>query len=107
MVKEDMFAHKLVALLDRKQIANRDLFDVWFFMKQGWDFNEEIIKLRTGTEPVEYLQKCLQELGEIKKRHLLQGMGELLDPRQKSWVKENLLSDLSFLCRFYIEKLSK
>lgn len=31
MKKEDIFAHKLVALFERKQIANRDLFDIWFF----------------------------------------------------------------------------
>ena len=33
MVKEDLFAHKLCALLDRNGIANRDIFDCWFFMQ--------------------------------------------------------------------------
>lgn len=33
MTAPDMFAHKLCALLDRKQIANRDIFDSWYFME--------------------------------------------------------------------------
>ncbi len=31
MKKEDMFAHKLVAMTERTGMANRDIFDVWFF----------------------------------------------------------------------------
>lgn len=31
MVREDMFAHKLVAMLERKKTANRDVYDVWHF----------------------------------------------------------------------------
>ena len=33
MKKEDMFAHKLVAMTERTKIANRDVFDVYFFLK--------------------------------------------------------------------------
>jgi len=36
MVKEDMFAHKLVAASERLGKTNRDLFDVWFFLKNDW-----------------------------------------------------------------------
>ena len=35
---EDIFANKLVALIDRKKIANRDIFDIWFFLDKNWDF---------------------------------------------------------------------
>src|SRR3989344_1932109 len=34
MVPADMFAHKLVAMTERA--TNRDVFDVWFFSKNGW-----------------------------------------------------------------------
>lgn len=30
MKKEDMFANKLAALLGRKELANRDIYDIWF-----------------------------------------------------------------------------
>jgi hypothetical protein len=39
MVKPDMFSHKLCALLDRSSIANRDIFDVWFFLKNRTPVN--------------------------------------------------------------------
>lgn len=34
MVKPDMFAHKLCALLDRNMLTNRDVFDVYYFLNQ-------------------------------------------------------------------------
>ena len=40
MIKEDMFAHKLVAMLERAKTANRDIYDVWFFLKNNWFSSE-------------------------------------------------------------------
>lgn len=36
MVREDMAAHKMVAMLERIGKTNRDIFDVWFFLKNNW-----------------------------------------------------------------------
>lgn len=102
--KENMFAHKLVALLERKSVANRDLFDLWFFMKNSWDINKEIVELRTGMDFKKYLKDCIKKLLEIDERYILQGLGEILDGKQKHWVKENLKKDLLFFLRFYLEK---
>ena len=33
--KQDMFAHKLVALIERNKIANRDIFDIHFFLNKN------------------------------------------------------------------------
>ncbi|HEC91406.1 MAG TPA: nucleotidyl transferase AbiEii/AbiGii toxin family protein, partial [Candidatus Atribacteria bacterium] len=41
MVKEDMLSHKLVAMYERLSKANRDIFDVWFFLKNDFPINEE------------------------------------------------------------------
>ena len=46
-----MFANKLTALLDRKRLAHRDIFDIWFMLNNHWDLNEALLKLRTKTEP--------------------------------------------------------
>lgn len=101
--KEDMFAHKLVTLLERKYVANRDLFDLWFFMKNNWGVNKEIIKLRTGVDFKKYLQKCIKKVEDINERYILQGLGEILDDKQKHWVKNNLKKELLFLSKFYLE----
>lgn len=102
--KEYMFAHKLVALLERKSVANRDFFDLWFFMKNDWDANKEIVELRTGMDFKKYLKDCIKKVEEIDERYILQGLGEILDEKHKNWVKENLKKDLLFFLRFYLEK---
>ena len=45
--KEDMIAGKLSALLTRRKFAARDLFDLLFFLKQGWEINEKLVKEKT------------------------------------------------------------
>lgn len=99
MKKEDMFANKLTALLDRKSLANRDIFDIWFMLNNHWDINEDLLKLRTKTEPKKYLQKCLKVIEERKSSNILDGMGELMDNSTKDWVKNNLIKDTIFLLK--------
>lgn len=103
MKKEDMFSHKLVALLERRNIANRDLFDLWFFMKNNWEFNKELINLRTGIDYKKYLKKCILVVKKINEKYILQGLGEILDEQQKIWAKKNLKKELLFLLNFYLE----
>lgn len=103
MKKEYMFSHKLVALLDRPAIANRDLFDIWFFMKENTDFNKEIVKIRTNLEVKKYFDNCIEKIKNINENYLLQGMGEVLEESQKDWVKNNLKEELIFLFRYYLK----
>ena len=56
IVKEDMFANKLLALSQRKKMANRDLFDAHFFLERNWPINEEIIKTRANKDLKQYLK---------------------------------------------------
>jgi len=101
--KEDMFAHKLVTLSERKIIANRDLFDLWFFMKNNWKVNKDIVKLRTDMDFKKYLQKCIKKVEDINEKYILQGLGEILDDKYKHWIKDNLKKDLLFFLNFYYE----
>jgi len=57
MKKEDMFAHKLVAMIERGRTANRDIFDVWFFLEKNWEINKKIVEKRTGMKFKDYLKK--------------------------------------------------
>ena len=105
MEKEDLFAHKLVTLLERKGPANRDLFDFWFFLKNNWGINKEMVEKRTGQELEKYLKKCLGFIEKVSEKHLLAGMGELLDKKTKDWAKKNLKKDLLFLLKLKSENL--
>ena len=101
MVPEDMFAHKLCALLDRISIANRDIFDCWFFMQRQTPVNKSIVELRMNLPFKEYLQKCIVQIESIPDKGLLQGMGELVDHKMKSFVREKLRTEVIGLLNFY------
>lgn len=102
MEKQDMVANKLVALLGRKNLANRDLFDLWYFLKNNWEINKKLVENRTGQGFKDYLKKCIKRVEEIQEKYILQGLGEVLDEKQKNWVKKNLKKELLFLMRYYL-----
>jgi len=99
MKKEDMFANKLVAATERGKTANRDIFDIWFFLKNNWQINKEIVEKRTKMRFKNYLQKIIGFIESMPEKSMLSGMGELLDQKTKSWVKENLKKDILFLLK--------
>lgn len=103
MVREDMFAHKLVAMLDRTVLANRDIYDVWFFLKNHWPINETIVQQRVGVSLQEHLQRCIALIEKLSDKNILAGIGELLDHKQKAWAKTNLRKDVLFLLRLRLE----
>lgn len=103
MEKEDMVASKLAALLTRRKFASRDLFDLWFFLKNNWQIDEEMLKEKTGLPLSEALKKAQKKVKTIKKTDLLAGLGELLDNKQKIWVKEKLQDELIFFLKLYME----
>lgn len=104
MVREDMFAHKLVAVLERTKIANRDVYDIWHFLKNRWPINKEIVEKRTGMNLNDYLKKCIAFVESLNDRNILSGMGELLDEKQKVWAKTYLRSDIVFLLKIRLDQ---
>lgn len=107
MVREDMAAHKMVAMFERIGTTNRDIFDTWFFLKNNWSINEEIIHKRTDLSMEQFLEKCIDELESMSDRGILSGIGELLDVKQKIWAKEKLRTDTIFLLKINLEKYKK
>jgi hypothetical protein len=92
--KKTMFSNKLVAMSERKIIVARDLFDVHYFLKLKYPFNEELIKERTGKtigEYLGYLEKFI--IKNYSKKNVLQGLGEILDEQQKAWAKDHLIAE--------------
>jgi len=101
MVKPDMFAHKLCALMDRKAITNRDVFDCWFFMNRKTPLNKSIVEERMGMPLPDYLQKCIDMLQTMSDKGLLNGLGELMDDEMKNFVRHKLRTESITLMKFY------
>lgn len=102
MVKEDMFANKLAALVEREG-TRRDIFDVYFFLKNNWPINEEIIEKRTKLSVEKFLRKGISVLKKINENRILEGIGEILDAKQKIWAKANLKKETLFLLKLRLE----
>jgi len=103
MKKEDMFAHKLMAMYERMGKTNRDIYDTWFFLKNNWPINKKIVEERAKTAFKKVLSECIKKLEKLPERGILAGMGELLDENQKSWAKVNLKKDILFLLKLKLE----
>ena len=101
LVKEDMFAHKLCALLDRTEITGRDVFDCWFFLKERTSVNKEIVESRMGMPIEEYLDKCIANVQNISEKSLISGLGELTEGEMKDFVRHGLKDELISLMTMF------
>jgi len=97
----DMFAHKLVALLGRKEIADRDIFDCWWFMNRQTPVKMAIIENLMQKTYSDYMQECINAMENLPKRSLLYGLGELLEQDMKTFVRNKLRTEILTLLRFY------
>ncbi len=99
MVKEDMFAHKLMAMHDRLGKTNRDIYDVWFFAKNNWLINRDIVEKRAGISFKKLIEIVIFDLENFNDHNILDGLGELLNSKQKAWVKERLKKETIFFLK--------
>lgn len=94
MVMPDMFAHKLCAM--GKRLSPRDIYDVWFFLQNHTEINEEIVRIRTAKSVSEYTAWCAEHVKEASPKLLMQGLGEVLnDAKSKTFVKNKLIAETS------------
>ena len=103
----DMVAHKMIALMERNIMANRDLFDVHYFLSTSYvnEINYEIIKDRTGKDPIGFYKDLYNFVDNINSSTVLNGLGEVLDRSQKDWMKAKLKTELLGLIERQIEVL--
>jgi lipoate synthase len=106
MDKSSMFANKLYTILQRKErndkVASRDIYDVRFFFKNHREINKELLKERSSKNILEYL-KFIKEFIQknFNKNNLLLGLGELVNEKQKHFIKNKLISELSSQIDFF------
>ena len=103
MSVSDMFAHKLCALLDRNELANRDIFDCWFFMENRTPVNKNLVESRMKMTFADYLKNCIDRLNNLPNKGLLNGIGDLIEDKMKNFVRTKLRSETIMLLNFYKE----
>ena len=103
--KDYLFAGKLAALTLRTETAMRDIYDIHYFAKSRWDINAEVIKESVGKSTKEYLADCAAFIAKVKDSQILQGLGELINEKEKVWVKNYLKADAIFMLKNYLSAL--
>jgi predicted nucleotidyltransferase component of viral defense system len=103
MTKEDILAHKLVAMYERMNKANRDIYDVYFFLNKRWVPNKTIIETRTNMKYKDFIVQAIKQLEKVDNRQIVSGLGELINDKQKNWVKTKLLQETIFLLKMQNE----
>jgi predicted nucleotidyltransferase component of viral defense system len=103
MVKEDMFANKLMAMYERIGKTSRDIYDVYFFAKNTWPINKQLVEDRAKMPFKEVVVKCIESLEKMSNRRILDGLGELLSNSQKDWARAKLRTDTIFLLKLMVE----
>jgi len=101
LVRSDMFAHKLCALLDRTEITGRDVFDCWFFLNSHTPVNANIVESRMGMPLQDYLQHCIETLEQVSDKTIMNGIGELTDGEMKKFAKTKLRKETISLLTFF------
>jgi predicted nucleotidyltransferase component of viral defense system len=105
MAKEDMFAHKLMAMYERIGKTSRDIFDVYFFYKNNWEINIKIVENRSKMSFKDTLNNCIEKLEKLDNKHILDGLGELLSSSQKDWAREKLKKETIFLLKLNLDNI--
>ncbi len=103
MEKEDMFAHKMMAMVERIGKTSRDIYDVHFFLKNRWPIREEAIKNRMNLSLSDLVIKAIAQLENMPNKNILDGLGELLTESHKMWAREKLRIDTIQLLQLFRE----
>ena len=100
---ETMFAHKLVALMDRYErhgsIAGRDVYDIHYFFMNGFSYTAEVIQDRRGVSVLKYLQELRTFIARrVTETIINQDLNMLLTPDQFQKIRHILKEEtLAFL----------
>jgi predicted nucleotidyltransferase component of viral defense system len=103
MSKDDMFAHKLMAMYERLGGSNRDIFDVQFFFSHDFPINKQLLEERSGTSYKNFLKKAIKAMDKFDDKDILSNMGELLTEKQKIWAKAKLKAEVIFSLKLALE----
>ena len=91
--KDTICANKLVAYYERG--TNRDIYDIYFFLKNSYEINEWVTLERTWLSLNELLEKIKEKLMSLPQNYkILDGLWEVLGQEQKTFTKNFLINRL-------------
>jgi len=107
---ETMFAHKMVALIDRfdkyKAIAGRDVYDIHYFFLHGYSYNRALIEERTGMKLKEFLENLIKFIEDrVTLTIVSQDLNTLLPYDKFEAVRKILISETLMFLRNELEKI--
>lgn len=92
MQKDCILANKLLAL--RSRWKNRDLFDVNFFLSQGFVIDEQIIKHKAGLDLHDFLRDIIAQIPDhFSPKTILAEIGDLITDKQKHRLKTTMIDE--------------
>ena len=97
--QETMFAHKLCTLTDRFQktghIAGRDLYDMHYFFMNGYEYNSDVIKERTGYSPDFFFKSLIIFIEDnVTDRLITEDLSALISPQKFKILRKVLKREL-------------
>lgn len=99
-----ILANKLVALTERK--TNRDIYDIYFFLKKWRGINERVIYERTGKSVQDIYKDIIYFLETLPANYkILDGLGELFSLDQKNRIKKHLIAELRGILSMQIDHM--
>jgi predicted nucleotidyltransferase component of viral defense system len=91
-------ANKFFALTDRNKLANRDIYDIWFILKNNLPINKEYLSEISWKSFEEYIKFMIEFLEKFPKNYnILDWLWTTLNEKQKSFVKNHLVWETIFL----------
>ncbi len=96
--KETMVANKLVAPLDRFEktgtITGRDIYDIHWFLMNGFTYDPQVIKERQGIKVKKFFEKFIGFIEkEVKQKYIDEDLNFLLPPIEFNRVRKFLKAE--------------
>lgn len=97
--RDTIVANKLVRFMERW--LNRDIYDMWYFMNQWFGCNEALITERTWLSMDKFWKELEKKIRALWVNYnILDWLWEVLDEKQKVFVKNKLIGELVNLIMF-------
>lgn len=91
-------ANKFIALTNRSKLANRDIYDIHFILKNNLEINKKYIEDKTWKSFNDFIRYTINFLENLWNNYnILDWLWTTLDEKQKNFVKNNLVNETIFL----------
>lgn len=104
---EHLIVQKLIALKNRKIMANRDIFDVNFYLKSKYasSIDYSVLEKNTGMNRKIFMEDLKVYLEKNSPKKILDGLGEVVEEDMKDWIKNEMLEETIQLIQMQIDSI--